>query len=58
MEFIRSLAENPHAPGDYTDKDETLRVRQIKVIGDYALTYWVDEPVQAVMVVAVVPADR
>jgi mRNA-degrading endonuclease RelE of RelBE toxin-antitoxin system len=56
--FIRSLSENPHTPGDYTDKDQTLRVRQIKVIGDYAVTYWVDEPVQAVMVVAVVPADR
>jgi len=58
MTFIRSLAENPHTPGDFTDQDETLRTRQIKIIGRYAVTYWVDDPVKAVMVVEVRPADR
>lgn len=58
MSFIRWLAENPHTPGDFTDRDETLRTRQVKIIGRYALTYWVDEPVKAVMVVNVRPADR
>jgi mRNA-degrading endonuclease RelE of RelBE toxin-antitoxin system len=58
MSFIRWLAENPHAPGDFTDRDQSLRTRQIKIVGRYAVTYWVDEPVKAVMVVSVRAADR
>jgi hypothetical protein len=58
MAFVRSLSENPNTPGDYTDKDASLRTRQIKVIGSYAITYWVDDPAKAVMVVGVRPADR
>jgi mRNA-degrading endonuclease RelE of RelBE toxin-antitoxin system len=58
MAFVRSLADQPHAPGDFTDTDETQRTRQIKIIGHYAVTYWVDEPVRTVMVVGVRPADR
>jgi hypothetical protein len=58
MSFIRSLADNPRAPGDFSDLDESLRTREIKIIGQYAVTYWVDEPVRAVMVVAVQPARR
>lgn len=58
MSFVRSLAERPHTPGDFTDQDATLRTRQIKIVGHYAITYWVDDPVKAVMVVAVQPADR
>jgi mRNA-degrading endonuclease RelE of RelBE toxin-antitoxin system len=58
MSFVRSLADQPHTPGDFTDTDQNQRTRQIKIIGDYALTYWVDEPVKTVMVVGVRPADR
>jgi hypothetical protein len=29
----------------------------VKVIGDYAITYWLDAPVHIVMVVDVRPAD-
>jgi mRNA-degrading endonuclease RelE of RelBE toxin-antitoxin system len=58
MSFIRSLADNPRAAGDFTDRDESLRTRQIKIIGQYAVTYWVDDPVRAVMVVGVEPAQR
>ena len=58
MEFIQSLRERPHAPGDFTDRDATGRTREIKVVGDYAITYWVDDPVKTVMVVDVRPADR
>ena len=58
MSFIRSLAENPYTRGDFTDQDESQRTRQIKIIGHYAITYWVDDPVKAVMVVGVRPADR
>jgi mRNA-degrading endonuclease RelE of RelBE toxin-antitoxin system len=58
MKFIRSLGDDPYVPGDLTDRDATLRIRQIKIIGDYAVTYWVDDPVKIVMVVDVRPADK
>lgn len=53
MQFVRSLANDPHTAGDFTDTDASFRTRQIKIVGKYAITYWVDEPVKAVMVVAV-----
>jgi len=58
MKFIYSLRDNPRTEGDYTDKDASLQIRQIKIIGDYAVTYWVDDAVKSVMVVDVRPADR
>ena len=58
MEFVRSLAEAPHSLGDFTDLDSEQRPRQIKIIGRHAITYWVDDPVKAVMVVDVRSADR
>jgi hypothetical protein len=57
ISFIRSLAENPSTEGDFTDKDETLRQRQIKIIGDYAVTYWADHPAKTVMVMDIALAD-
>lgn len=58
MKFVRSLADNPYQPGDYTDHDESERERQIRIVGDYAITYWVDAPVKTVMVVGAELADR
>ena len=58
MSLVCSLADNPHTPGDFTDRDESLRTRQVKIIGHYAITYWVDDPVKTVMGVGVRPADR
>lgn len=58
MEFVRKLSEHPHLPGDFQQKGADLRVRQVKIIGDYAVTYWVDDPVKAVMVTDISAADR
>ncbi len=58
MDFIRSLPEHRDTRGDFTDKDASLRERQIKVVGDYAITFWLDAPVKIVMVVDIRPADR
>ena len=58
MDFIYGLRQRPRTEGDYTDKDASLRIRQIKIIGDYAITYWLDDPVKIVMVVDVRPADQ
>ncbi len=44
--------------GDFTDKDPSLRERQIKIGGDYAITYWLDAPVRFLMVVDIRPADK
>ena len=57
LAFMRWLEQNPFAPGDFTDRDASLRVREIKVIGDYAITYWADHPALAVMVVDIQKAD-
>ena len=58
MDFIYGLREQPDTRGDFTDKDASLRERQIKIVGDYAITFWLDAPVRIVMVVDVSPADR
>ena len=58
MQFIYHLREHPETRGDFTDRDPSLRERQIKIVGDYAITYWLDAPVYAVMVVDVRRADR
>jgi len=58
MNFIRGLRDQPGMLGDFTDKDSSLRERQIKVIGDYAITFWLDAPVKIVMVVDIRLADK
>lgn len=58
MRFIRSLRDDPNHAGDFVDRDETQRTRQIKIVGDYAVTYWHDAAVNIVMVVDVRHADR
>lgn len=58
MKFIRSLRDRPRTKGDYTDKDASFQIRQVKIIGDYAVTYWLDDAVRTVMVVDVCLADR
>jgi len=58
MDFIRSLREHPDTRGDFTDKDASLRERQIKIVGDCAVTFWLDAPVRIVMVVDIRPADK
>ena len=57
MQFIDSLRATPYVLVDFTDRDSSRRDRQVKIIGDYAVTYWVDVPVKAVMIVDVRTAD-
>lgn len=53
LDFVNSLREHPDTPGDYEEKGASQRVRQVKVIGDYAVVYWLDAPVHIIMVVDV-----
>ena len=58
IRFLESLSADPFQPGDYEEKDETGRPIQIKVIGDVALTYWVDHGSQEVKVIRLEKSDR
>jgi hypothetical protein len=55
---VHLLAREPQTTGDYSQRDESQRSRQVKIVGDYAVTYWVDEPVKTVMIVGARLADR
>ena len=56
--FLDSLAENPGQSGDYAEQDETQRQIEIRVIGQYAVTYWADHAINEVKVTDIRRADR
>jgi mRNA-degrading endonuclease RelE of RelBE toxin-antitoxin system len=58
LDFVRLLAREPQTTGDYAHRDESQREQQVKIVGDYAVTYWVDDPVKTVMIVGARHADR
>jgi hypothetical protein len=58
ISFLQQLGENPFIAGDFSDQDESLRPRQIKIIGDYAITFWADHPAKTVMIMDIYLADR
>ncbi|HZF00907.1 MAG TPA: hypothetical protein VE344_03330 [Methylomirabilota bacterium] len=58
MGFIRSLADNPNTPGDFSEKDGAGRNVQVKVIGRYALTFWADHAVSEIKVTHIKLADQ
>lgn len=58
LSFLASLAEHPAKLGGYEERDEVGRPIQIKVIGDFALTYWADHAVKEVKVIKIEAADR
>lgn len=57
MEFIRSLQAHPNVLGDFMESDESHRMLRTKIIGKYAVTYWLDDPAKSVIVTKVQPAD-
>ncbi len=58
LSFLESLANYPELAGDFTERDETGRSVQIKIVGDCALTYWTDHAVKEVKVTKIEKADR
>ena len=58
MDFIRLLAADPNATGDFSEPDETGRMVQVKVIGRYAVTFWADHAVSEIKITHIKPADR
>lgn len=58
LAFLESLADNPFKPGDYEERDDVDRPLRIKIVGNYALTYWADHAVKEVKVTKIEKADR
>lgn len=57
MDFVRLLAVAPLTTGDFSQGDDSQRELQVKIVGNHAVSYWVDEPVRSVMIVGVRLAD-
>lgn len=58
MDFIRTLAANPHSIGDFAETDGVGRTVYVKILGRFAITFWADHPVSEVKVTHIQPADK
>lgn len=58
MRFVRSLATDHNSPGDFSEKDEASRTVQVKIIGSYAITFWVDHAALEVKITHIKSADQ
>ncbi len=56
--FIDSLGNAPSQVGDCTERDESDRQIEIKVIGQYAITFWADHAVKEIKIADIRRADR
>ena len=58
MDFIRSLAAEPHSTGDFAESDEAGRTVYVKIVGRFAITFGADHPVSEVEGTHIQPADK
>lgn len=58
LKFIRRIAEDPYLPGDFKDSDEIGRPLEVKLVGQYAITYWADHAVKEIKVINVEAAGN
>lgn len=56
--FFESLANDPFQIGDYTERDSSDRVLQIKILGPWAIMYWTDHAVAEVKIIHILPSDH
>ena len=55
---IAAIGSDPFAMTDAADFDDTGRQLQITIIGDFALTYWIDDADRHVKILDIHAADR
>ncbi len=55
---IAAIGGDPFVMPDAVDFDDTGRQLQIAIIGDFALTYWIDDADRHVKILDVHAADR
>ncbi len=57
LAYFRGLAEYAHLGGDFQFDDPiTQRPYEVSIVADYAVTSWIDAPVNNVRVVEIRPA--
>ena len=55
---VAVIRDDPLGRSDAEDYDEIGRLLQIAIVGDYALTYWVDHADRHIKILDVHAADR
>ena len=56
--FLRSLGSFAHEGGDFQLKDpQTLRTFEVSVLCGFAVTWWIDAPVNEVKVIDIRPSS-
>jgi len=49
-EFVSSIGQNPHDEGDFSENDTIGRKTYVKIIKDYAISYYPDHPVKEIKI--------
>jgi mRNA-degrading endonuclease RelE of RelBE toxin-antitoxin system len=55
---IASIGDDPLVLSDAADFDDTGRQLQIAIVGDFALTYWIDDADRHIKILDIHGADR
>ena len=55
---IRSIHSDPQGQSDAEDYDEIGRLLNIKIVGEFALTYWIDHSDKQIKILDIHSADR
>ncbi len=55
---IVSIGDDPLGQSDAADFDDTGRQLQITIVGDFALTFWIDDADRHVKILDIHGADR
>jgi hypothetical protein len=58
LDFARSLSSDPFQRGDYEDSDPAGHPTPVKLVGRYAVTFFVDHAAREVKIVNIQPADQ
>lgn len=56
-DFLHRLARQPALRGDFEAPGEDDRVHQVKIVGDWIVSYWVDHPVREIRVTSLEPIE-
>ncbi|HEY8933239.1 MAG TPA: hypothetical protein VIM44_08010 [Rariglobus sp.] len=56
-DFLHRLARHPALRGDFEAPGEDNRVHQVKMIGDWLISYWIDHPAREIRVTSLEPIE-
>ena len=52
-EFLQRLIRQPSLPGEFEAPADDGRVHQVKIVGDWRVSYWIDHAAREVRVTAI-----